>query len=113
MSKPYSVEEYKSVTFVLSIVVACLISVAIGVWSNNFPLALIACHLFPAFMNGFSYLPPPATVPTVAMQFEWNIISFFEGISSVTPFFVFDNIVANVPDALTNLPPSPFIFSML
>ena len=40
MSKPYSVEEYKSVTFVLSIVVACLISVAIGVWSNNFPLAL-------------------------------------------------------------------------
>ena len=40
MSKPYGVEERKSMAFILSIVAACLICTAIGVWSNNFPLAL-------------------------------------------------------------------------
>src|SRR3989344_4363435 len=73
----------------------------------------MACHLFPALTNGFSGLPPPATVPIEAMQFPSKAFSFFEGISNMTLSFVLDNILANVPEALTNFPPSPFVFSTL
>src|SRR3990172_10837417 len=73
----------------------------------NLPLALIACHFFPALTNGFSLLPPPEITPIVALQPGFNVTCFFEGKITITPSSFFPTILSNVPEALANLPPSP------
>src|SRR3989344_3552404 len=58
---------------------SAFIAIALG-YGYFLCLALIWCHLFPAFTNGLSFLPPPPAHPTVARLSGTSPIIFPEGI---------------------------------
>src|SRR5690606_22431916 len=77
------------------------------------PFALRAWYFLPAFRNGFSLRPPPATTPTVALHWGFSALSSPDG-SSITALSASWVIrEAYVPEDLTSFPPSPGLFSIL
>lgn len=64
-------------------------------------------------MKGFSSLPPPAIIPIVALQRALRVLIFFEGSCTTTWLPILLRTLAKVPEALTYLPPSPEVCSML
>src|SRR5512136_396785 len=66
----------------------------------------ILWYLFPAFTNGFSPRPPPATIPTVARQRPSNHLVLPLGIWTPTLSSVLSTTIAWTPLARTNFPPS-------
>src|SRR5438128_4778306 len=69
-------------------------------------------HFLPAFVQGLSPRPAPATAPIVARQSGWNEWNCPEG-SCTTVRSAWLTTTACVPAARTNFPPSPGIASML
>src|SRR3990167_6524359 len=49
------------------------------VLGHNLPCAFMRWCFLPALTKGLSSLPPPAIVPTIALQFLFNFFSFFDG----------------------------------
>jgi hypothetical protein len=72
-----------------------------------------AWYLFPAFMNGFSKRPPPATTPTVARQRGSKSLISPEGSWTVAFPRSWAMRTAWVPEDLENFPPSPGLDSTL
>ena len=62
-----------------------------------------------------SVLCPPATIPTIALQFPWMVFLVPEGslILVFLPSSVCPMITAEVPEALAKLPLSPSLDSQL
>src|SRR5690606_27468576 len=76
-------------------------------------LFFILWNLFPAFTNGFSPRPPPATIPMVALQLALNHLVTPLGIWTPTRSAVLSTTIACTPLARTNLPPSLGLASIL
>src|SRR3989338_616924 len=76
-------------------------------------LALDLKYRVPAFNNGFSILPPPATMPIDALQFSLNIFSFFDGSMILILVPCLARTFAKTPPLRANFPPSPGIPSTL
>src|SRR5690606_22058454 len=67
----------------------------------------------PAFRNGFSFLPAPATAPIIALHFWLRVRNLPDGNLTVTPSVPWANTTADEPADLISLPPSPAFLSML
>ena len=65
----------------------------------------MTCHLVPALTNGFSVLPSPAGVPTVALQERWRTVVFLLGSWTTQFFFPFETMMAKVPGLLQSFGP--------
>src|SRR5919197_3617124 len=79
----------------------------------SLPCACIYLALLPAFKNGFSFLPAPATIPIIALHFGLIVRNLPDGNFIVTPSALCAKIIAEEPADLINLPPSPKFFSIL
>src|SRR3712207_3595049 len=79
----------------------------------SLPWACIYFARVPAFKNGLSFLPPPATVPTIALHFWLRVRNLPDGNLTVTPCVLWPYTTADEPAAFINLPPSPAFFSIL
>src|SRR5208283_35264 len=73
----------------------------------------ILWYLLPAFTNGLSTRPPPATMPMVARQRTLNHLVLPLGILTPTRSPILSTTTACTPEARTNLPPSLGRDSML
>src|SRR5208282_1452540 len=71
------------------------------------PRVRINFHTVPAFRNGFSILPAPATTPTIALHWSFMYSDLPDGSRSSVPCGVWDTTRQYVPDDLARRPPSP------